>query len=107
MGNSIGFSADHASSVKEKSSEKVKEPDMYQVILHNDDFTTMEFVIEVLMKVFHQTMNQATQIMLSVHERGQGRVGVYTYDIASTKAQQAMTIARKRQYPLKVTVEKI
>ncbi|MFW6362222.1 MAG: ATP-dependent Clp protease adapter ClpS [Spirochaeta sp.] len=92
--------------VQERQDTRVKKPDMYRVVLHNDDFTPMEFVVEVLVHVFHQPMDKATRIMLQVHQRGRGQVGVYTYDIAATKAKQATDLARKRQFPLKTTVEK-
>ncbi len=97
---------DYREDVKEKSREKVKEPEMYRVVLHNDDYTTMEFVVEVLVKVFRKTVMDATKIMLSVHKYGRGHVGVYTYDIAATKVQQVRRMAREREYPLKCTIEK-
>ncbi|MFO8063477.1 MAG: ATP-dependent Clp protease adapter ClpS [Spirochaetota bacterium] len=93
-------------SIKEKSKEEVKEPDMYRVILHNDDYTSMEFVVEILMKVFRKTVMDATKIMLHVHKNGKGNVGTFTYDVASTKVNQAHKMARERQYPLKCTIEK-
>ena len=92
--------------VKEKAREKVKEPDMYRVLLHNDDYTIMEFVVEVLMKVFRKTVMDATKIMLHVHKNGKGNVGSFTYDVAITKVNQAHKMARERQYPLKCTIEK-
>lgn len=91
---------------KEKTKEKVKQPEMYRVLLHNDDYTTMEFVVEVIMKVFKKSVMEATQIMLKVHKSGKGQVGVYTYDIAATKVQQVHKLARQRDYPLKCTMEK-
>ena len=92
--------------IKERTREKVKEPEMYRVAILNDDYTTMEFVVEVIVKVFRKTVMDATKIMLSVHKHGKGTVGVYTYDIASTKIQQVKRMARERQYPLKCTMEK-
>ena len=91
--------------VREKTREKVAEPDMFRVVLHNDDYTTVEFVVEVLMKVFHQSIEDATRIMLDVHHRGRGVVGTYTYDIASTKVNAVRELARERQYPLRCTLE--
>ncbi|MFP4429862.1 MAG: ATP-dependent Clp protease adapter ClpS [Spirochaetaceae bacterium] len=91
---------------KEKSKEKVKEPEMYRVVLHNDDYTTMEFVVEVIMKVFKKPVMEATQIMMQVHKSGKGSVGVYTHDIAATKVQQVHDLARQRDFPLKCTMEK-
>jgi ATP-dependent Clp protease adaptor protein ClpS len=91
---------------KEKSKEKIKEPEMYRVLLHNDDYTTMEFVVEVIMKVFKKPVMEATQIMMQVHKAGKGSVGVYTHDIAATKVQQVRELARQRDFPLKCTMEK-
>lgn len=84
---------------------RVEKPRMYKVLFHNDDYTTMEFVIEVLSVVFRRTRVEATRIMLSVHRSGKGVAGVYTREIAETKAQLAMDRARDRGYPLLVTTE--
>ena len=92
--------------LKEEIQEELKEPEMYRVILHNDHYTTMEFVVEVIMKVFHKNIIEATKIMLDVHKSGIGMVGVYTYDIAATKVAQVRYMAKKREYPLKCTMEK-
>lgn len=92
--------------VKEKTTRKVKKPDMFRVVLHNDHYTTMEFVVEVLMTVFAKSIIDATTIMLSVHQRGKGHVGVYTYDVAATKVAQVKKMAREREFPLKCTIEK-
>jgi ATP-dependent Clp protease adaptor protein ClpS len=89
-----------------KRREKLKEPEEYRVILLNDDFTTMEFVVEVLMIVFHKKREDATRIMLDVHQKGKGIVGVYPYDIAQTKANQVHSLARQYEYPLKCIIEK-
>ena len=86
--------------------EDVKQPEEYRVILLNDDFTTMEFVVSVLMTVFHKAVPEATRIMLDVHKKGRGIVGVYTYDIAATKVNQVHTLARQNGFPLKCTMEK-
>lgn len=86
--------------------EEVKEPDEYRVILLNDDFTTMEFVVAVLMSVFHKSIVEATKIMFDVHKKGRGVVGVYSYDIASTKIQRVHTMARENGFPLRCTMEK-
>ena len=96
----------HNSDVLEKIEGEVKEPEMYNVILHNDDYTTVDFVIEVLQVIFHKNQMEAEKIMLDVHNRGKGVVGSYTFDIASTKADQVMQLAREREFPLKCTVEK-
>jgi ATP-dependent Clp protease adaptor protein ClpS len=88
-----------------KRREKIKEPEEYRVILLNDNFTTMEFVVEVIMIVFHKKQEDATRIMLDVHQKGKGTVGVYPYDIAQTKANQVHSLAQQYEYPLKCIVE--
>jgi ATP-dependent Clp protease adaptor protein ClpS len=85
--------------------DRVEKPRMFKVLFHNDDYTTMEFVIETLMGVFRRTRVEATRIMLSVHRSGKGVAGVYTREIAETKAQLAVDRARERGYPLLVTTE--
>ena len=102
---SDGTVPDSGGDVKEHAKEKVTEPDMFQVVLHNDDYTTMEFVVEVLMGVFHRTIVDATRIMLDVHQKGRGIVGTYTYDIASTKINTVREMARRREFPLRCTIE--
>ncbi|MFN7144221.1 MAG: ATP-dependent Clp protease adaptor ClpS [Myxococcota bacterium] len=84
---------------------RVERPRMYKVLFHNDDYTTMEFVVEVLISVFRRTRVEATRVMLSIHRSGRGVAGVYTREIAETKAQLAMDRARERGYPLLVTTE--
>jgi ATP-dependent Clp protease adaptor protein ClpS len=84
---------------------KIIKPKLYKVILHNDDYTTMEFVIEILVTVFNKPVPQANKIMLDIHKKGKGIVGVYTYDIALTKTTLTESIARERQYPLKTSIE--
>ncbi len=91
---------------REETRDQVKEPDMFKVVLHNDDYTTMDFVVEILMGVFHKSAPEATAIMLDVHRKGRGIVGVYTFDIATTKANIVRKIAKERQFPLLCTVEK-
>ncbi|MDR2661615.1 MAG: ATP-dependent Clp protease adapter ClpS [Treponema sp.] len=88
-----------------KRREKVKEPEEYRVILLNDNYTTMEFVVEVLVIVFHKQREDAVRIMLDVHQKGKGTVGVYPYDIAQTKANQVHALARQYEFPLKCIVE--
>ncbi|MCY6369168.1 ATP-dependent Clp protease adaptor ClpS [Clostridium ganghwense] len=90
---------------KEDSKIKVKKPKMYKVILHNDDYTTMEFVIEVLVMVFNKKPAEASKIMYDVHKRGIGIAGVYSYDIATTKIAQVMDMAEKSGFPLKLSME--
>lgn len=90
---------------KTKTRKKVQKPPLYKVLLHNDDYTTMEFVVEVLKTVFHHHEQQALQIMLHVHHNGVGLAGTYPREIAETKAEKAMSLARAAEYPLLVTVE--
>lgn len=80
---------------------------MYKVIMHNDDFTPMEFVVMLLKTVFLKPGEEATQLMLTVHKRGQAVVGEYTYDMANTKSQKAMRMAREAGFPFKLTIEPI
>ncbi|MBN2510936.1 MAG: ATP-dependent Clp protease adaptor ClpS [Spirochaetales bacterium] len=78
---------------------------MYKVVLYNDHYTTMEFVVFVLQKVFRKGMQEATQIMLDVHKKGRGVVGVFTFDVAQTKVQQVLLLAKEAEFPLQCTVE--
>lgn len=91
---------------KEDIKNLIKEPSMYRVILLNDDYTTMEFVINVLLVVFHKSITEATLIMLDVHKKGKGIVGSYTYDIALTKINQVESMAAESGYPLKSIMER-
>jgi ATP-dependent Clp protease adaptor protein ClpS len=94
---------------KSKTEEKIKlkKPKLYKVILHNDDYTTMEFVVEILITVFNKPVQEANKIMLDIHKKGKGTVGVYTYDIALTKTTLTEAIARERQFPLKTSIEEV
>ena len=85
--------------------EKVEEPPLFKVLLHNDDFTTMEFVVWVLESVFNMPEEEAIQVMLNVHLRGLGVAGIYTYEIAETKVDKASALAREQEFPLLVTME--
>ena len=91
---------------RKKTSIKPKTPRMYRVILHNDDYTTMDFVIEILVSIFDKPATAATRIMLDVHQRGKGECGIYIHDIAMTKVNQVHQQARKNQFPLKCSLEK-
>ncbi len=92
--------------LKEKQdATKERCPPLYKILLLNDDFTPMEFVVEVLKIFFHMTQEQATRIMLKVHTEGVGLCGVYTSDIASTKVKQVIEFARKNQHPLRCVME--
>lgn len=85
---------------------EIREPEEYRVILLNDDFTTMEFVVAVIMTVFHKDLFEATRVMLDVHKKGRGVVGTYTYDIAATKIGKVHSMARENGFPLKCIMEK-
>ncbi|MDR0386434.1 MAG: ATP-dependent Clp protease adapter ClpS, partial [Treponema sp.] len=89
-----------------KHEEKLKEPEEFRVILLNDHYTAMDFVVEILVHIFHKTSEDANRIMLDVHRKGRGTVGVYPYDIAQTKAAQVHQAAREHEFPLRCIVEK-
>jgi ATP-dependent Clp protease adaptor protein ClpS len=89
-----------------KPRPKTKKPNMYKVVLLNDDYTPMDFVILVLEKFFGKTRDEATEIMLHVHRRGVGICGIYTYEIAETKVMQVMDFARANEQPLQCTMER-
>jgi ATP-dependent Clp protease adaptor protein ClpS len=97
---------DNNGNVKLETNPKTKIPALYRVLMMNDDYTPMEFVIEVLEKFFQKNREEATQIMLHVHQRGVGVCGLYAYDLAETKAIQVMNYARKFEHPLQVQLEK-
>ena len=84
---------------------KLQEPRLFRVILHNDNYTTMDFVVKVIVSVFHKPAAEATRIMLDVHKKGYGVVGVYTWDIASTKVTQVHEMARESEFPLRASCE--
>ena len=89
-----------------KTRPKTKRPSMYKVLMLNDDYTPMEFVVHVLERFFAKNREEATRIMLHVHQRGVGVCGVYTYEVAETKVTQVMDLARQNQHPLQCTIEK-
>ena len=89
-----------------KTKTQTKKPSMYRVLLLNDDYTPMEFVVHVLERFFQKSREEATRIMLHVHRRGVGVCGVYTYEVAETKVTQVMDLARQNQHPLQCTIEK-
>jgi ATP-dependent Clp protease adaptor protein ClpS len=89
-----------------KARPKTKKPSMYRVLLLNDDYTPMEFVVHVLERFFGKSREAATEIMLHVHHRGVGVCGVYTYEVAETKVAQTIEFARRHQHPLQCTMEK-
>ena len=91
--------------VEEETENELKEPPMYRVLLHNDNFTTMEFVVEVLQRVFYKALSEATKIMLSVHNRGSGTCGVYPAQIAETKVDAVHQLAWQNGFPLRCSIE--
>ena len=91
--------------VKSRERVLIEEPHQYKVIFHNDDFTTMEFVTDVLRQVFNKPADEAVSLMMRVHREGQAVVGIYSYDVAMTKASQAIKMARREGFPLNITCE--
>ena len=89
-----------------KAKPKTKKPSMYKVLMLNDDYTPMEFVVHILERFFSKSRQEATRIMLHVHRRGVGICGVFTYEVAETKVTQVMDFARQHQHPLQCTLEK-
>jgi len=84
---------------------ELQEPPMFKVLLHNDDYTSMDFVVEVLMDIFHKNHQEAEQIMLLIHEKGKAVCGVYTYEIAQMKVEQVRQLAKRNEFPLLATME--
>jgi ATP-dependent Clp protease adaptor protein ClpS len=89
-----------------KTQVRTKKPSMYRVLILNDDYTPMEFVVLILERFFQKNREQATRIMLHVHQKGVGVCGVYTYEVAETKVAQVMDLARRNEHPLQCTMEK-
>lgn len=90
---------------REKTRINIREPRHYRVVMHNDDFTPMDFVVDILIDIFHKGVPEAERLMLMVHESGRAAVGSYPYDIAVTKVQTALARAREQGYPFRMTVE--
>lgn len=97
--------AKEQSQLREREKSNIREPQRYKVIIYNDDFTTMEFVVMILMQVFFKTEEDANTLMLQVHHSDKAVVGIYSYDIAVSKARKATNMAREKGYPLRLTVE--
>ena len=93
--------------IKKSTKKKLKRPSLYKIIMLNDDYTPMEFVIHVLESFYNKAHEEATQIMLHVHQKGVGTCGVYTYEIAETKVNQTMDLAQQHEHPLQCTIEKV
>jgi ATP-dependent Clp protease adaptor protein ClpS len=88
-----------------RTDKKLKRPPLYKVLLHNDHYTTREFVVEVLRGIFHKSENDAIQIMLHVHHNGVGVAGIYPYDVAETKIRLVERLAREHEFPLRLSME--
>ena len=86
--------------------KQLKRPELYKVLIHNDNYTTMDFVLLILKKYFAKSQEEATQIMINVHQQGIGICGVYTYEVAETKCQKVTLFSRQNGHPLKCTIEK-
>lgn len=95
-----------STSVMTKTRSRVKRPSMYRVLLLNDDYTPMDFVVQVLERFFNKNTEDATRIMLHVHQTGVGECGIFTYEVAETKVTQVMDFSRKHQHPLQCVMEK-
>jgi len=96
---------DEKVNIKEKVVIEIKEPTKYNVIIHNDDYTSMDFVVQVLVGVFKKQVVEATKIMFDVHKKGRGIAGIYSYDVGVTKIIQAMEMCEESGFPLKLTLE--
>ena len=101
-----GYSPEIEEDVVSEVRDDIDEPSMFKVLLHNDDYTTMEFVVEILMLVFKKSPEDAVRIMLNVHHKGIGICGVYTFEVSETKVNTVHTLARQYGFPLKCTMEK-
>jgi ATP-dependent Clp protease adaptor protein ClpS len=99
------YDPQHDEQVLTRRKQRLQKPPLYKVLLHNDDYTTMDFVVFILMQVFHKSENDAVTIMLAVHNQGLGVAGVYTYEIAETKVGQVHNLAKAHEYPLLCTME--
>ena len=98
--------SDSGTGIVTRTRAKTKKPSLYKVLLLNDDYTPMEFVVYVLERFFNKPREEATRIMLHVHQKGVGVCGVYTYEVAETKVAQVMDFARQHEHPLQCTMEK-
>ena len=94
-------------SIKEKNKLKIQKPKKYQVVMHNDDFTAMEFVVFILINIFKKTNADAHEIMMTVHKGGRAIVGIYPLDIAKTKVDETTKLAREEGFPFRLTIEEV
>ena len=105
-GDSRGPGGDDLIGIATKTRTRPKKPSMFKVLMLNDDYTPMEFVVLVLKRFFHMDLEQATRVMLHVHQKGVGVCGIFPYEIAETKVNQVMDFAKQNQHPLQCTLEK-
>ncbi len=105
MGVKDGRGDGTGTAVETRTKTKLKKPRMYKVLLHNDDYTTMEFIVFILQGIFHHSESEAMQIMLHVHKNGIGVAGVYTREIAQTRITQVEALARQHEYPLRCSMD--
>jgi ATP-dependent Clp protease adaptor protein ClpS len=104
MGNNV--SPEIEESILSSTKDEAKEPSMYKVLLHNDDYTTMDFVVEILVTVFNKAMEESILIMMNVHRQGIGICGLYTFEVAETKMNSVHALAREKGFPLRCSIEK-
>lgn len=100
-----GNEPDFKEEVETEVDEEITEPPMYKVLLHNDDYTSKEFVVQVLVAIFHKSTEEAMNLMWHVHKNGRGVCGVYTYDVAETKVNTVTAVARENGFPLRTSIE--
>lgn len=101
------YSWENQSLAIEEAFQELKEPSMYKVLIINDDFTPMDFVVDVLVKFFKMTLDRATEVMMQVHTRGKGVCGIYSHEIAETKTNQVNSYAKKHKHPLLCVLEQV
>lgn len=106
MENTINQNSLENDSVLEIEKLKIKEPSLYRVLLHNDDYTSMDFVVDILVQIFQKTIEEATQVMFSVHKKGIGICGVYSKEVAEFRVNKTIRLAREAGFPLLCTMEK-
>jgi ATP-dependent Clp protease adaptor protein ClpS len=101
------YNTDQRGDVSAEHDVSIDEPRLFKVLLHNDNYTTMDFVVQVLEMIFHKSPAEATQIMMSVHQKGVGVCGVYPFDVAETKVAQVHVLAKQNEFPLKSSMEEV
>ncbi len=101
------LNTENRSDVSSQQDVNIDEPRLFKVLLHNDNYTTMDFVVHVLELVFHKSLAEATQIMLNVHQKGVGVCGIYPFDVAETKVAQVHVLAKQNEFPLKSSMEEV